>query len=81
MIAVSDTGIGIAAEDIPRALTPFSQIDSSLGRQFEGTALGLPLSKSLAELHGGTLEITSIPDKGTTVTVRLPPQRVMRAAS
>ncbi len=80
-VAVSDTGIGIAEEDIPRALTPFSQIDNSLGRRYEGTGLGLALSKSLTELHDGTLAITSTLGKGTTVTVRLPPQRILRAAS
>ncbi len=80
-IAVADTGIGMAAEDIPRALTPFAQLDGSLGRRFEGTGLGLPLAKSMAELHGGELSIASREGAGTTVTVRLPASRVLRAAS
>jgi signal transduction histidine kinase len=75
--AVTDTGIGIAAEDIPRALERFGQVDSSLNRKYEGTGLGLPLSKRLAELHGGTLELESRVDVGTTITVTLPAERVL----
>jgi len=71
-IAVSDTGIGMAAKDIPKALEPFSQIDSSMTRKYGGTGLGLPLSKLFAELHGGRLSIESAPGQGTTVTVVLP---------
>ena len=70
--AVSDTGIGMAAKDIPKALEPFSQIDSSMTRKYGGTGLGLPLSKLFAELHGGRLAIESEPGRGTTVTVILP---------
>ena len=69
---VKDTGIGIPADKIAIALTPFGQVDSSLARQYDGVGLGLPLTKRLVELHDGTLEITSEPDKGTTVTVRFP---------
>ncbi len=75
-ISVVDTGIGMTADDIPRALTPFNQIDSQLSRRYEGTGLGLPLTKSLVELHGGTLTIESKPDVGTTVIVRLPGERI-----
>jgi signal transduction histidine kinase len=71
-IAVSDTGIGMAAKDIPKALEPFSQIDSSMTRKYGGTGLGLPLSKLFAELHGGRLNIESELGRGTTVTVTLP---------
>jgi signal transduction histidine kinase len=73
---VSDTGIGMAESDIPRALSPFGQIDSALSRKFDGTGLGLPLTKRLVDLHGGTLDIVSAVGVGTTVTVRLPPERV-----
>ena len=52
------------AEDIPIALAKFGQIDSSHSRRYEGTGLGLPLTKRLIELHGGTLEILSAPDVG-----------------
>ena len=72
---VSDTGIGIAPEDIAKALQPFGQIDSDLSRKFSGTGLGLPLATELAEMHGGSLEIDSEPDVGTTITVRFPAER------
>ncbi|MDE2166730.1 MAG: MCP four helix bundle domain-containing protein [Alphaproteobacteria bacterium] len=71
-VSVADTGIGMRAEDIPVALSPFSQVDSSLSRRYEGTGMGLPLCKSIIELHGGRLEIASEPGHGTTVTVLLP---------
>jgi signal transduction histidine kinase len=76
-VAIADTGIGIAAEDIPRALERFGQVDSSLGRKYEGTGLGLPLSKRLAELHGATLDIESRVGIGTTITVAFPAERVL----
>ena len=75
-VTVDDTGIGIAPENIPRALAPFSQLDSSLTRRYEGTGLGLPLVKSLIELHGGTLELESEEGKGTLATLVFPPARV-----
>ncbi len=62
-LAVADTGIGMRAEDIPIALAPFRQVDGALNRRYEGTGLGLPLTKMLVELHGGTLEIDSEPDR------------------
>ena len=71
-LAVSDTGIGMAPKDIPKALEPFSQIDSSVTRKYGGTGLGLPLSKLFAEMHGGSLVIESAPGRGTTVSVYLP---------
>ncbi|MGH6886102.1 MAG: PAS domain-containing sensor histidine kinase [Kiloniellales bacterium] len=77
VIIVSDSGIGIAPTDIPRALAPFGQVDSRLNRKFEGTGLGLPLAKALTELHGGSFELTSEPKVGTTVVVRLPASRVI----
>ncbi|MPZ10935.1 MAG: PAS domain S-box protein [Kiloniellaceae bacterium] len=73
---VSDTGIGIAAEDIPRAFAPFEQVDSRLSRQFEGTGLGLPLSDGFVRLHGGHLELKSQPGVGTRAIVTLPAERV-----
>jgi signal transduction histidine kinase len=72
LITVTDTGIGIAKEHIGKVLTPFGQVDSTLSRQYEGTGLGLPLTKSLVELHGGTLTLESVIGRGTTVSVRLP---------
>ncbi|MEQ8268862.1 MAG: MHYT domain-containing protein [Parvibaculum sp.] len=76
-LRVSDTGIGIAAKDIPRALERFGQIDSDLARKYEGTGLGLPLSKCLMESHNGTLDIESEPKRGTTVTLIFPRERVI----
>ena len=72
-ISVSDTGIGIRAEDIPKVLEPFGQVESMLGQKHKGTGLGLPLTKELAELHGGSLTMESSVDVGTTVTITLPP--------
>ncbi len=73
---VIDTGIGIAPGDIPKALSRFGQVDGHLNRQYEGTGLGLPLSKALVEMHGGSLDLQSEVGIGTTVTVRLPAQRI-----
>lgn len=69
-VEVHDTGIGMSPDDIETALTPFGQVDSRLERRYEGSGLGLPLAKALAELHGGTLAIDSAPGRGTTVTIR-----------
>jgi len=74
---IIDTGIGIAPEDIPKALSRFGQIDADLNRQYEGTGLGLPLTKALVELHGGTLDLQSEVSVGTTVTVRFPAERIV----
>ena len=76
---VIDTGIGIALEDIPKALSQFGQVDGDLNRKFEGTGLGLPLTKALAELHGGTLDLQSQVGVGTTVTVRFPAERIVHS--
>jgi signal transduction histidine kinase len=76
VIAVEDTGIGIAPADIAKAMSPFEQIDSSLNRRYPGTGLGLSLTKSLVELHGGSFELASEVGVGTLATVRLPPARL-----
>lgn len=76
-IAVVDTGIGIAAEDIERVLLPFGQVESAFSRSHEGTGLGLPLTKSLVELHQGRLVLNSAPGLGTRVTVFLPLERCL----
>jgi signal transduction histidine kinase len=75
-IAVSDTGIGIAARNISVVLSPFGQVESAFQRNHRGTGLGLPLTKALIELHGGALEIESSLGVGTTVTLTLPAARV-----
>ncbi|WP_374310621.1 ATP-binding protein [Dongia sp.] len=71
-IVVADSGIGMAEADIPRALTVFGQLDNAYARRHDGSGLGLPLAKSLIDLHGGTLTIASKPGQGTRVTIRLP---------
>ena len=72
IVHVIDTGIGISEEDITRLAQPFEQIDSQHSRKHEGTGLGLALSKSLVELHGGNFSIASTLGEGTTVTFTLP---------
>ena len=72
IVRVIDTGIGISKEDIDRLAQPFEQIDSQHSRQHEGTGLGLALSKSLVELHGGNFNIQSVLGEGTTVIFTLP---------
>jgi signal transduction histidine kinase len=69
---IEDTGIGIPADKMAIALAPFGQVESSLARRYDGVGLGLPLTKRLVELHGGTLEIASEPGRGTVVTALLP---------
>jgi signal transduction histidine kinase len=73
---VRDTGIGIAAGDLSKALEPFGQVDSSLARKYEGAGLGLPISRALVELHRGRFALASEPGVGTTVTFSLPPDRI-----
>ena len=76
-LVVRDTGIGIAEKDLARAFQPFGQIDSHLSRKYEGTGLGLPLSRNLTELHGGELLIESKPNEGTEVTIAFPLERTV----
>ncbi|MDA1090833.1 MAG: ATP-binding protein [Proteobacteria bacterium] len=76
-IAVADNGIGIKQEDISRILLPFEQVESHMQRPVKGTGLGLALSKSLTELHGGEMILESALDVGTTVTLRFPPERAI----
>lgn len=74
---VSDTGIGIAPENLERVFTPFVQVDNVLARRRQGTGLRLPLTKRFVELHGGTLTIESKLGVGTLVTVRFPTTRLV----
>jgi len=71
-IAVQDTGIGMTSEGMSKLFKPFTQLDSSLSRQHEGTGLGLALVRRLAELHGGSIAVESEPGKGSTFTISLP---------
>jgi signal transduction histidine kinase len=76
-IVVADTGIGIAKSDLAKAFESFGQIDNRLSRRYEGSGLGLPLARHLAELHGASLSIDSQPSMGTVVTVRFPASRCL----
>lgn|GEM_PF-3133421 len=76
-IIVGDTGIGIAKEDIPRALSAFGQVESVLNRTHEGTGLGLPLVKALSDLHNAHFNIDSSPGVGTIVTVSFGSERII----
>jgi PAS domain S-box-containing protein len=69
---VSDTGIGIAPENLPRLFQPFVQLDGGLNRQFEGTGLGLSLVARMAQLHGGSVTVDSRPGEGSNFTIFLP---------
>ena len=74
---VCDTGPGMTPDEIVTALEPFGQVDAGFARQHEGTGLGLPFARRLAELHGGSLHVASEKGRGTTVTVTLPASRVV----
>jgi signal transduction histidine kinase len=80
-ITVKDNGIGIPADRIEGVMQPFGQVDSSLSRKYGGTGLGLPLAKRFMEMHGGSLMLRSEFGVGTTVTARLPAERVIPPAS
>ncbi len=75
VVSVTDTGIGIAEDDIPRVLEPFIQLNRPQSLSQEGTGLGLPLCKQLVEFNGGTLSIESELGKGTQVSLRFPAER------
>ena len=76
-VAVADNGIGMDEEEVTMALSAFGQVDSGLDRKHEGTGLGLPLTKGLMDLHGGTMEIESVKDHGSLITVTFPKERVI----
>jgi two-component system cell cycle sensor histidine kinase PleC len=71
-IEIKDTGIGIAPKDISRAMAPFGQVDNTLSRKYEGTGLGLPLTRKFVEIMGGTFNMQSEVGKGTVITICLP---------
>jgi len=72
VIRVKDSGVGISDDDLPRVMQPFAQVLNAQTAKIKGTGLGLPLTKGLVELHGGTFALASVPNVGTTVTVCLP---------
>ena len=74
-VTVGDSGIGMSADDIEVAMQPFGQVDNRLERRYEGTGLGLPLTRAFVELHGGAMSFDSARDHGTRVTVSFPPRK------
>jgi PAS domain S-box-containing protein len=76
-VVISDTGIGIAPEDIAKVMATFSQVDSGMNRRYEGSGLGLPLTHRLMVLHGGSIGLESRLGSGTDVTLRFPKERVV----
>ena len=79
-LTVQDSGIGMTEEDIHKALTPFGQVENKMTATHNGTGLGLPLAKAMLELHGGTLDITSAPGRGTCLTLNFPADRISLGA-
>ena len=71
-VQVIDTGIGIHHDDVPRLFTEFQQLNSSVARRYEGTGLGLALTKKIVEYQAGSIEVASKIGQGSTFTVLLP---------
>lgn len=76
-ICVRDTGIGMSKADITTALIPFGRVANEMSERVNGAGLGLPLAKRFVEIHGGRLEIDSVENAGTTVTIHLPASRII----
>ena len=79
-VIVTDTGIGIPAEHLPHVFDRFYRVDPSRSPETDGTGLGLAICRSIAEAHGGRLEIDSDLGRGTRATLALPSQREERTA-
>ena len=77
VISVADTGIGMDESDLGNVLRPFVQLNAAVNKRYAGTGLGLPIVKSLVELHGGSLTLESGRDAGTTASIHLPAARVL----
>ena len=71
-VSVQDTGIGIAPEDLARLARPFEQVESQHAKTQQGTGLGLALTKSLVEMHGGLLDLRSAPGQGVEINLSVP---------
>jgi signal transduction histidine kinase len=78
-VTVRDSGIGMTEEEIAKALTPFGQVENKMTASQTGTGLGLPLAKAMLELHGGKLEIHSVPGRGTSIILKFPASRMAPA--
>lgn len=80
-ISITDTGIGMAENEVARVFEPFARGGSQLVRQqYDGTGLGLPITRRLVELHGGRIQLKSQSGVGTTAMLRFPPERISRVA-
>lgn len=79
VLAVADTGIGMTAEQLPKAMAKFGQIEQPYVKKYEGSGLGLPLTRHMVERHGGRIDIQSTPGIGTIVTVNFPRERTIAA--
>ncbi len=77
LLFVPDTGIGIPEDDIERVFEPFTQLDSTLARRYQGAGLGLYVSRALIAGHGGELSLRSAPGTGTIAEIRLPADRLV----
>jgi signal transduction histidine kinase len=75
-LVVADTGIGISATDLERIFHEFTQLDSGSARRYEGTGLGLALTRKLVEFQGGSIEVSSEPGEGSRFAVELPEGRI-----
>jgi len=80
VVEISDTGVGMSKDELDIAMTNFGQVDGSKTRWREGTGLGLPIARSLVDIHGGRLDIKSSKGRGTTVSVMLPSRHLVSAA-
>jgi signal transduction histidine kinase len=80
LIRVADTGIGIAEKDLDTVFEPFTQVEAGLSRRFDGSGLGLYVSRALVQAHGGDLVLRSQPGSGTTAEIRLPAERLVGVA-
>ncbi len=76
-ISIKDSGIGMTPDQLEEAMQTFRQIENARNRKFEGTGLGLPLTKALLDLHGARLDLFSKPGKGTEVVIEIPGSRVI----
>ena len=80
LVEIEDNGVGMSEEEIEVAMKPFGQVDGSRTRWREGAGLGLPIARSLVDLHGGRIDIKSVKGQGTVVSVMLPSRHQVSAA-